>query len=56
MRPPTYSDDDRRQEGERRHFLYTTHVPERRSGRDRRCIESMKVINGDKNGDKVVKV
>lgn len=56
MRPPTYSDADRRQGRERRHFLYTAHVPERRSGWDRRCIESMKVINGGNKGNKVVKV
>ena len=47
MRPHSNNDDDRRQEKERCQFSYTVHVPERRSGMNRRCVESRKITIGD---------
>ncbi len=49
MQPPA-NDDDFREERDRRQFFYTAHVPERRSGKDRRCNGCRKIIMGDGKG------
>jgi len=35
-----YLESDRRFEKDRRHFTYATHIPERRSGFDRRLVQN----------------
>lgn len=42
------TEDDQRQGIERRQFSFSAHVPERRTGRDRRCVGCRTIIRGKK--------
>jgi len=45
--------DDRRSGMERRQFHYTTYIPERRNGKDRRCAKNGKGILWIKHTDRI---
>jgi len=45
--------DDRRSGMERRQFHYTAYIPERRSGKDRRCAKNGKEILWIKHPDRI---
>jgi hypothetical protein len=48
MTPPHLYKCDRRERSDRRQFSYYIHIPERRSGGDRRSMEDRRDVFGNK--------